>query len=165
MLDAVVPALEKAMRPSEPSARPGALALVAEAEPQPVGRPDRAQGVARVEVRVVRALERGEEVLVAPEQPLAERQPVEIVARKRLLPIGQRQCLGRLAPGPAPVVVAGQLEVLHREPRSLTSPGEGWSAALAAWRQGWFGAFGGSPGLATTALAGAYASVTPGTPS
>ncbi len=38
-------------------------------------------------------------------------------------------------------------------------------AAYPRRRQGWFGAFGGSPGLATTAFAGAYASVTPGTPS
>ncbi len=83
-LDAVAPVfVQEALRARDPARRRTPLADRQQARGDPERRARGGGRVARLEVRMVGALERPEKVVVAPEEDCRHRQPVEVLARER----------------------------------------------------------------------------------
>jgi hypothetical protein len=64
-------------------------------------------------MRVVGSLQGGEEVLVEAEKALADREAVEVLALEGLLPVGARERVQRLPPGPLPVMLPSARDAAH----------------------------------------------------
>jgi hypothetical protein len=134
-LDAVaLLALQQPLRAAEPAGRATHLAAQDEVHADPERAAHGPQSLAVIEVRLVRALERGRLVVVAPEHVGRRRELLEILGRQR---IRGRERVEALLPGSPRVGVAAPFEVIGGRHHPLVSrhgPATGTRGASAATR-------------------------------
>ena len=103
-------AFEKALCPGDPTAAWAHFASNEESQADPDGVPDCRQRLARLEVRVMCALQEREVLVVSAEHECRRGEQLEILAPERLGLVGRRKVLVGLAPCPACVGLAAELD-------------------------------------------------------